>query len=214
VFEFTRTGTTWAQTATLTPSDTAPDVFGWQLAYSGGTLIVGAPQTRGFVGAAYVFTQSGTTFTKQAILTSPNPRAVGLFGRSVALSGNTALIGSPTFVPAGAAHAGAAFVFVRTGTHWARQATLTSPTGHSDAGDSVAISGNTALTGAKFDSPAGAAFEFTRTGTTWAQKAIFTDPHAVMSDEVGFAVAIAGTTALVGAPGHNLFHGQVDLFPL
>jgi hypothetical protein len=209
VFEFTRTGTTWAQTAKFTGSDTQEsDAFGFQLAYSEGTLVVGAPFAAGFLGNAYVFTQSGTTFTQQAILTPTTSPTAGEFGRSVALSGNTALIGSPTFGNL----TGAAFVFVRTGAHWARQATLASA-GHTDVGDSVAISGNTALTGAQFDSPAGTAFEFARTGTTWAPKAILTSPHGTSADRFGFAVAIAGPTALVGAPGHGRT-GQAELFPL
>jgi hypothetical protein len=214
VFEFTRAGTTWTQTAKFTGSNSVQfDTFGWSLAFSGHRAVVGAPQQDGFTGAAYVFTQSGTQFTQQAALVGPHRQSGDLFGRSVALSGTTALIGAPG-VPAN----GSAYVFVQTGTHWTRQArlTATNPQLGSLGQDAVAVSGNTAVVGAD-PSPAnftGAACEFVHTGTHWALKATFTDPAGLPGDRLGQSVAIAGTTALVGVPGHNDLHGEVDLFQL
>jgi hypothetical protein len=215
VFEFTRTGATWTQTAKFTGSNSVTfDAFGFSLAFSGRRAVVGAPQQDGFTGAAYVFTQSGTTFTQQAVLVGPHRQTGDLFGRSVALSGTTALIGSPGV----SGLAGAAYVFVQSGARWTRQAALTAAGGQS--GDSLgenalAISGNTAVAGADFaNNAAGAAYEFVRTGRQWAQKAKLTDPSGVPNDSLGFAIAIAGPTALVGAPHHDNLHGLVDLFPL
>jgi hypothetical protein len=214
VFGFTRTGTTWSQTAKFTGSNSVQfDTFGWSLAFSGHRAVVGAPQQGGFTGEAYVFTQSGTRFTQQAALAGPHRQAGDLFGRSVALSGSTALVGAPG-VPAN----GSAYVFVRTGTRWTRQARLTvaAPQFGSLGQDAVTVRGNTAVVGAD-PSPAnftGAAFEFVRTGTHWALKATFTDPAGVPGDRLGQSVAIAGATTLVGVPGHNVLHGEVDLFPL
>jgi len=137
-----------------------------------------------------------------------------LFGRTVALSGTTALIGAPGV----AGFTGAAYVFTRTATGWARQATLTAPSGQpgeSLALDALAISGNTAVVGEELNNNfAGAAYEFVRTGTAWAQKAKFTAVGGTPNDRLGRGVAIAGTgTALVGAPGHNNFHGQPTCSP-
>ncbi len=215
VFEFTRTGTTWAQTAKFAGSNSGQfDAFGFSLAFSGSHAVVGAPQRGGFTGEAYVFTQSGTTFTQQADLVIPNGQTGDLFGRSVALSGTTALIGAPGV----SGLTGAAYVFVRSGTHWSSQAVLTAADGQSGDAlgeNAVAVSGNIAVAGADFASgAAGAAYEFVRTGTSWAQKAKFTDSSAAPNDSLGFSVAIAGQTALVGEPHHNNLHGQVDLFPL
>jgi hypothetical protein len=214
VFAFTRTGTTWTQTAKFTGSNSAQfDAFGWSLAFSGHRAVVGAPQQDGFTGAAYIFTQSGTRFTQQAALTGPHRQSGDLFGRSVALSGITALIGAPG-VPAN----GSAYVFAQTSTHWTRQATLTAA-GRQLGGlgqDALAVSGSTAVVGAD-PSPAnftGAACEFIRTRTHWALKTTFTDPAGLPNDRLGQSVAIAGTTALAGAPGHDDLHGQVDLFSL
>jgi hypothetical protein len=220
VFAFTRTGTTWIQQSEFTGSNSEQEnAFGSSVAFSGHTAVVGAPQqgsvkTGAFTGEAYVFTQTATGFRQQAILRAPHRLSGDVFGRSVALSGTTALVGAPGV----AGFAGAAYVFTRTATGWARQATLTAADGQpgeSLALNSLAISGNTAVVGEELNNSfAGAAYEFVRTGTTWAQKAKFTDPGGAPNDRLGRGVAISGTTALVGAPGHNNFHGQVDLFPL
>jgi hypothetical protein len=215
VFEFARTGTTWSQQSVFTGSNSVQDeVFGWSLAFSGGLAVVGAPQQGGFTGEAYVFTQSGTGFTQQATLVGPHRQGGDLFGRSVALSGTTALIGSPGVN----ALTGAAYVFVQSGTRWTRQATLTAADGQqldSLGQDALAVSGNTAVVGADPASNfTGAGYEFVRTGTHWTQKATFTDAAPAQNDNLGRGVVIAGGTALLGAPGHDSDHGQVDLFRL
>jgi hypothetical protein len=215
-FEFTRTGTTWTQQAQFTGSTSQEgDQFGWSIAFSGPTAVIGAPSQGNTPGAAYVFTQTATGLPQQAILRAPHPQGSDLFGRTVALSGTTALIGAPGV----AGFTGAAYVFTHTATGWARQATLTAAGGqHSDsfALDALAISGNTAVVGADLvNNFTGAAYEFTRTGTTWTKKTTFTAAGGTPNDRFGKGVAITSTgTVLVGAPGHNNFHGQVDLFPL
>ena len=215
-YVFTRTGTTWTQRAQFTGSTSQEgDQFGWSIAFAGHTAVIGAPSQANTPGAAYVFTQTATGLPQQAILRAPHPQGSDLFGRTVALSGTTALIGAPGV----AGFTGAAYVFVHTASGWARQATLTAADGQpgeSLALDALAISGDTAVVGEELTNNfVGAAYEFVRTGTTWAQKAKFTAAGGAPNDRLGRGVAIAGTgTALVGAPGHNNFHGQVDLFTL
>ena len=215
VFEFTRTATTWTQRAQFTGSTSQEgDQFGWSIAFAGHTAVIGAPSQANTPGAAYVFTQTATGLPQQAILRAPHPQGSDLFGRTVALSGTTALIGAPGV----AGFTGAAYVFVHTASGWARQATLTAADGQqgdSLALNALAISGNTAVVGEELDNNfTGAAYEFVRTGTTWAQKAKLTAAGGTPNDRLGHGLAITGTTALVGAPGHNTFHGQVDLFSL
>ena len=214
-FEFTRTATTWTQQAQFTGSTSQEgDQFGWSIAFAGHTAVIGAPSQANTPGAAYVFTQTATGLPQQAILRAPHPQGSDLFGRTVALSGTTALIGAP----GAAGFTGAAYVFTRTATGWAHQATLTAADGQqgdSLALNALAISGNTAVVGEELDNNfTGAAYEFVRTGTTWAQKAKLTAAGGTPNDRLGHGLAITGTTALVGAPGHNTFHGQVDLFSL
>ena len=104
---FTRLGSTWTQQGSkLTPTDeTGTSGFGWSVALSadGNTAVIGGPADNNSIGAAWVFTRSGSTWTQQGpkltgtgeVLAQPSPPFDIRFGTSVALSsdGNTALIG-------------------------------------------------------------------------------------------------------------------------
>ena len=243
-YVFTRSGTTWTQQAYLKASNTgANDLFGYSVAVAGDTVVVGAfgeagnatgvggPQTDNSLvqpGAAYVFSRSGTTWTQQAYLKASNTGANDRFGMSVAVSGNTAVIGAP--YEAGnatgvggiqtdnsASGSGAAYVFSRSGATWTQQAYLkASNTGANDLfGKAVAVSGDTVVVGAyQEDSNAsgvggvqtdnsatdsGAAYIFNRGGTTWTQQAYLKASNTGAGDQFGFSVAIAGDTVVVGA---------------
>lgn len=201
---FARSGTTWSQQAELTASDTG--YFGNSVAISGSTVVVGAPATN-LTGAVYIFVGSGSTWTEQATLTASDP-ANNYFGVAVAISGSTVLVGadteSGTRCPPGCI--GAAYVFVRSGTIWKQQAKLTASDGASGDlfGNSVSISGSTAVVGAEHkNSPtgaAGAAYVFHRVGATWSQEAELTqiDPPTG-SGVFGYSVAVLGSTAVVSA---------------
>ena len=94
-----QSGATWTQQAELTASDgAADDYFGYSVAVSGGTAVVGAfghNVGSNPAGAAYVFVQSGTTWTQQAELTSSDGAASDDLGYAVSVSGGTALVGAP-----------------------------------------------------------------------------------------------------------------------
>src|SRR5690606_33882888 len=105
-------------------------------------------------GAAYVFVRNGTVWSQQAYLKAANADAYDFFGYAVAISGDTVVVGAYYEDSAGsdpndnsAADAGAAYVFVRTGTVWSQQAYLKAA--NAEAGDnfgiSVAISGDTVV---------------------------------------------------------------------
>src|SRR5205814_5798062 len=126
------------------------DNFGWSVAISGDTMVVGAPlEDSGATGvngdqsdnsatdsgAAYVFVRNGGTWSQQAYLKASNTGAGDRFGRSVAVSGDTVVVGAIFEDGAAvgvdgdassnaAANAGAAYVFVRSGTTWSQQAYL------------------------------------------------------------------------------------------
>jgi hypothetical protein len=176
-YVFVRSGTTWTQQAYLKASNTdANDRFG-TVAVSGDTVVVGAvgessnatgvngdqsDNSATTSGAAYVFVRSGTTWTQQAYLKASNTGAVDQFGSSVAVSGDTVVVGASgedsnaTGVNGNQSDdidyngSGAAYVFVRSGTTWSQQAYLkASNTGNYDAfGASVAVSGDTVVVGA------------------------------------------------------------------
>ena len=93
-YVFVRSGTSWIQEAKLTASDAAEsDLFGLSVALSGDTALVGAlfdDDAGSDSGSAYVFKRSGTSWSQQAKLTASDAAADDTFGRSVALSGDTA----------------------------------------------------------------------------------------------------------------------------
>ena len=111
----------------------ANDHFGWfSVAVSGNTMVAGALYEDGAAtdsGAAYVFVRCGPYWLQQAYLKASNPGASDLFGYSVAVSGDTVVVGAPgeTSNATGvngnqadnsASNSGAAYVFVRRGGTW------------------------------------------------------------------------------------------------
>jgi len=197
----------------LTPADPAAGVsFGTSVAISGDTAIVGAPaQTvSGLVGAgaAYIFVSAGGVWSQEAELTASDPAAKDGFGSAVVLNGDTVLVGAPGKTMAGQAVAGAAYVFVRTGTGWSQQAEVTasSPAAQDAFGGAVALDGDTALIGAwgtgdYLEDTPGTAYVYVRSGASWSQQATLKDPDGVSGDEFGYSVALDGDTALIGADG-------------
>jgi len=207
-YVFTRTGGSWTQQAKLLASDAqANDYFGYSVAVSGDTAVIGAyaEDTGGSTaGAAYVFTRTGGSWTQQAKLMASDAQASDFFGASVAVSGDTAVIGAYREATGGST-AGAAYVFTRTGGSWTQQAKLmaSDAQGNDFFGASVAVSGDTAVIGAYSEdtggSDAGAVYVFTRSGGAWTQQAKLLASDAQSSDQFGFSVAVSGDTAVIGA---------------
>jgi hypothetical protein len=230
---FTRSGSRWTeQGPKLTGSGQTrtPGVggsgFGQSVALSsdGNTALIGGPfdnRGRRFglgVGAAWVFTRSGSTWTEGPKLTGSGESGNGGFGSSVALSsdGDAALIGGPddnhTGVGVGATAVGAAWVFTRSGSTWTQQGpklTGADESGNGNFGTSVALSsgGNAALIGGPRDNgDAGAAWVFTRSGTTWTEQGPkLGGSRAGGKASLGVAVALSsnGSTALIGGSADN-----------
>ena len=207
-YVFLRTGTVWSQQAKFWASDPGHgDHFGFHVSLSGDTALVGVPwndDAGTSSGSAYVFVRSGAVWSQQAKLTALDAAAHDEFGWSVCLSGETALVGARGDDDAGS-YSGSAYVFVRTGSVWNQKAKLTA----SDAasfdgfGQSVCLSGGTALIGAHGDTHiannAGSAYVFVRTGTAWQQEAKLTALDAAADDWFGWSASLSGDKALVGA---------------
>jgi len=196
----------WTEQVRLSASDAAgQDNFGYSVALDGDTAVVGAPGDDPG-GSAYVFVRVGDVWTQQARLSASDTEADDHFGCSVAVSGDTAIVGAYQDAHAGGYDAGSAYVFVRTGEEWSEQAKLTA----SDAaqwalfGCSVAVHGDTALAGARGDDDdRGSAYVFVRTGEEWSEQAKVTAADASVDDSFGYSVALDTDTALVGAPGDD-----------
>ena len=229
-FVFVRDGAEWRQQAYLKASNSeASDRFGTSVAVSGDTIVVGALMEDGgarsvngdqddnsldSAGAAYVFVRDGTEWRQQAYLKASNADPGDWFGRSVAISGDTIVVGASREGNG----SGAAYVFVRSGDTWTQQAHLKAS--NADAGDwygqALAIEGDTIVVGAGGEhsrsmrvngdqgdngspSARGAAYVYVRDGATWTQQA-YLKASAVV-EQFGDAVDIEGDTIVVGASG-------------
>ncbi|HEY5474140.1 MAG TPA: FG-GAP repeat protein, partial [Candidatus Limnocylindrales bacterium] len=104
------------------PDGAVNDHLGRAVAVSGDTMLTGAPFA-GDPGAAYVFVRVGQEWVFQQKLVAPDGAVDDYFGTAVALSGNTALIGSPDDNDNGAG-SGSAYVFTRSGATWTFQQKL------------------------------------------------------------------------------------------
>jgi FG-GAP repeat len=199
VYVYTQSGGSWNETATLVGSDTASgDTFGFSVSLSGTTAIIGAPgHSAGgnYAGSAYVFTQTGATWTQAAELHGSDNAAGDWFGSAVAVDGTNVVVGAP----AHAGKVGSAYVFSDGGGTWAQTAELKGSVALGYFGYAVGISGTTAIVGAPGDpSKTGHAFMFTNTGVTWSQTTTLSGVGSGVHD-FGSAVAVDGTVAAVGA---------------
>ena len=201
-----------SQQAKLTAADAAAnDSFGWSVAVSGSTAVVGAYGKNSNTGAAYVFTRSGSTWSQRAKLPATGVAAGDYFGYSVAVSGSTVVVGAPATSP----NTGAAYVFTGSGSTWTQRAKLTATGGAPGDrfGYAVALSGSVAVIGATgSNSNTGAAYVFTGSGSTWTQQAKLTAADGAAGDYFGYAVALSGSTALVGAPGKSTSTGAAYVY--
>ncbi|TLM73683.1 MAG: hypothetical protein FDZ70_07535, partial [Actinobacteria bacterium] len=160
------------------------------VAVAGPAVPVAASDPDGFSQAAKVLSASGA--------------AGDVFGWSVAIDGDTAVVSSHLDDDNGT-DSGSAYVFVRDGAGWTQQAKLLASDGVQDDyfGASVAIDGDTIAVGAQCDDDialnAGSAYIFTRSGTTWTEQAKVTVAGGLMHDRFGSSISLSGDTLLVGA---------------
>ena len=211
-YVFMRTDTTWSQQAKLNASDAAAyDYFASSISISGDYAIVGADRDDDggtSSGSAYVFVRSDTTWSQQAKLNASDAETGDIFGESVSISGNYAIVGA-SGDDDGGSESGSAYVFMRSDTIWSQQAKLNA----SDAtvwdrfGNSVSISGSYVIVGAVDDDhhgiSSGSAYVFMRTDTTWSQQSKLNASDAAAEDLFGESVSISGDHAIVGASGDD-----------
>ncbi len=230
----------WKQTAQLTASDAADgDQFGYSVAVNGDTVVIGAHQDDddgAESGSAYVFTKpsgdngwddwNSLSADGKAMLTTkltaPGAAAGGYFGNSVAIDGNTIVVGARKADSAYAITKPSSDANSDGSIDWEDwdsldadgKATLTATLTASDAaagdefGTSVAIDGDTVVVGANEHDQSdtvnnsGAAYVFTKPGNAWAtgtETAKLTASDGTRGDEFGISVAVSGNTVVIGA---------------
>lgn len=199
------------------PDGRAGDIFGTAVDVDGDTAVVSALSDDTVfggadAGSALIFDRTmapdgrhrwAAGVRLEPLFASP----LDFFGISVALDGNTAIVGSMHDDTSAGENAGRAHVFVRGAGSWLQQAMLEDPGGSAfdNFGSAVALDGDTALIGAEQDSSigsshAGSASVFTRSGTTWTRRTKLTSGESESYQNFGHAVALQDGTALVGAP--------------
>ena len=200
-----------AQVAKLTASDgAADDHFGFSVAVDGDTMVVGAFRDNSDRGSAYVFIRQWGTWNQAAKLTASDGTADDLFGKSVAVHGDTIVIGTPRTDDNGS-ESGSAYVFTKPANGWTTTSTaakLTTSDGAAEDwfGFSVAVHGDTIVVGATYDddngSNSGSAYVFTKPTNGWATTstaAKLTASDGAADDLFGGSVAVHGDTIVVGA---------------
>ena len=162
-------------------------------------------RTEGAIGTQ-VFAQTAAFFPADIDINDND-----VAGSSIAISGNTVVMGSPGFGEA-LSDQGAVYIFVRSGTTWAQQAMLKAP--DAGAGDlfgrSVDIDGDTVIVGSPLHDvqghgDQGSAYIYVRSGTTWTLQAQIWADDGGGGEFFGNSVAISGDSVICGAPYDEVF---------
>jgi hypothetical protein len=223
-YVFKETDGSWSQVAKLVASDPAENnYFGQVATIAGDNIVVGAygATVDGNVlqGAAYVYSNIGGTWTFVKKLVADDAVGGEFFGRSVAMSGTRALVGAPYASVDGTAARGAVYVFDGSTPDWTQSGKVVADAG--DPGDafgfSLAATPTHMVVGANGSNGAkGGAFVFGDDGGQWTQLARLVADDGVAGDDMGYAVAIDGTTVIVGADraaiGANTQQGAAYVF--
>lgn len=216
---FRRVGGTWILHQTLIPHDAAQpgtQNFGTAADIDGTRLVVGAraDSSAGTLGggSAYVFELVGQTWTEKAKLLpdAANLQSGALFGSSVALSGDTLVIGAANQIGTTSVGEGAVFVFQRTGATWVQIQKLVAgdAQAHADFGDALALQEDTLLVTATghdhaADGKRGAVYVFTRAAGAWVQTQELVAPAPGDSHLFGASVDLDADLAVVGSVGDD-----------
>jgi hypothetical protein len=208
-YVYERAGSTWKLQAVLTdPAGTGGDLFGYAVAISGNTVVVGAWGTYAETGAAYIYARHKHSWKLAATLASP-AAAGEIFGYSVSDSGKRVIVGSF----AANDGAGAAYVYQRSGAGWYQQATLTPPAGGSAFGAATAISGTTAVIGAwGTNGLSGTAYIYAYNGGSWHRRVTLLNPSPSSQSHFGSSVSVSQSVIAIGAPAKHSGTGESYIY--
>ncbi|MFC3192620.1 Ig-like domain-containing protein [Marinicella sediminis] len=212
VFEFD--GSNWQQMIRLTAAEPGVnDGFGKSVSLEGDRLLVGAPAATdgltGGIGAFYVFEFDGTNWLEMDKLHASDKASFDLFGNSVSLSGDRALIGAHRNDDAGTS-SGSAYVFEFDGTDWTEMEKLTAA--DAAAGDSfgfsVALEANTAFVAAHLDhsdteADMGTVYVFDLVNGDWVESQALRGSDTSGGDQFGYSIRTDNNQLIVGAPRHD-----------
>lgn len=203
------------------------DSLGFSVSISGDTAIIGAPlggvtnpPPTYYPGAAYIYVRNAQDqWVQQAKLVGSGLTGNELFGWSVSISGDTAVVGVRNDDDKGA-NSGSVYVFVRDGLgQWSQQEKLTATDGFANQyfGWSVSVSGDALIVGAIGDDDMGAfsgsTYFYDRGGLgQWTETLKLSATDGSASGFFGVSVSLSGDKAVVGASGDNSNAGAAYVF--
>jgi hypothetical protein len=208
VYVYALSGAKWALRSRLVDPKGKPlDLFGRSLTIDGSIMLIGA------VDVSYAYTESAARRWSRSA-TIPNPGgAKDNFGAAVAAVGTTAVIGAPGDVPGPfTLSPGAAYVYTRGKSGaWTRRQTIPVPGKGDFFGYSAVMAGSRMLIGMPWygGNTCGAVFEYRPSGGSWKEDDRLVPAGCAGGDQFGDTLALAGTTAVIGAPYENV---QVGAF--
>ena len=227
-YVFTRTADAWSQPAKLTAAKPAADAYlGWSVALDGDTVVAGAhhdnqASAAAGTGTAHVFVLQNGRWIEQQELQAPEPAPGDMFGWSVGVLADTAVIGSPYGDAASSriCGSGRAYVFSRESEHWTLASNL-EPAAPRDCdyfGTSVAISDGAIAVGADGDAPtlelrnAGTIYVYDRADAPsgdWTRSAMLKPPMPKRDAHYGKRLCYFADVLAVSAPvedGYGVVH--------
>lgn len=181
--------------------------FGASVSIDGDYAIVGASGATllaGNAGSAFIFKRNGGSWIEQVKLAKNNGKDFDLFGQSVAIDGDYAIVGVPgddsEIYYSMHINNGSAYIYKRDGVNWTPEAILIANDARDgdELGFSVDLDGNYAIVGARRDDNQGSAYIFVRSDTGWVQQAKLTASDAAEGEEFGYSVAISGDYVIAG----------------
>ncbi len=211
VYVFTLASGKWTLQQEITDANGAADEeFGDSVSISGDTLVTGAMQGASGLGAAFVYTFSGGTWSLEQELTASDGAAGDRFGNSVAISGATLVVGAPDHKVSSKADAGAAYVYALSGETWSLTLEVTASDGA--AGDqygcAVATDGDLVVVGAVdhtvLANGQGAVYAYVLYDNSWLLQQELTAADGAPHDAFGASVAVDSYSIVVGAPDHKV----------
>lgn len=200
----------WLHRQQLLPADPGErDHFGNAVAIGGNWAFVGAPSAHsgGYRrGAVYVFRRKGDTYHQVQKLQASDGMNSDEFGYALSMDGDRLAIGARYADAPGAANAGAAYIFERTGGKWTEAAKVVAsdPAPIDYFGQTLALSGDVLAVGAwgndDFGTGTGAVYTY-RASQGWSLEQKLLSHDADVVDYFGYDVALEGGVLVAGAPG-------------
>jgi len=215
---FKRDAENWIQLIKLVASDIElSNNFGCSVSISGDYAIVGSPgddDNGEASGSAYIFKRDGDLWIEQVKLLASDGAYGDLFGNSVSISSDYALIGAYKKNDKGE-NSGSAYIFKRNGDTWIEQTKLLASDGAKghNFGNSVSINGFCAIISAQSHEnkdKTGSAYIFKRKGDIWVEQKKIISSDGYINDSFGYSVSISENHAIVG----TYKDGSAYIYPL